>query len=88
MGQEYGNFLKAAPNIKNMGNANGGIAQQFANEAATRRTYANFASQWLAQHGSLTGMDEAFSKLKGAATAPTPSGGKVLAYDPATGLLK
>jgi hypothetical protein len=85
MGQEYSNFLKAAPNIANLGTANADIAKQFATEASTRRAYATFASNWLAEHGSLTGMDAAFAKLKGASSGAQ---GKIRTYNPKTGNLE
>src|SRR6185312_4436133 len=55
MQQEWEAFKKAFPNVRNIGEANEQERQQLHNEAANRRTYANFMGDWLQAHGSLTG---------------------------------
>jgi hypothetical protein len=84
MQSEYGNFLQSFPNVRNTGEANQNITGQLQSEAQNRRSYANFMGDYLAQHGALTGADEAWQAQQKAAQ-PKGAAAKVFDYDPKTG---
>lgn len=64
--------LQSVPSINNLPKQNDAIVSDYEQRAATKRAYANAAQDWLAQHGSLQGFDEAWA-ARGAQSGPAPS---------------
>jgi hypothetical protein len=83
--------LNRVPSINNLPDQNDRLAADIENRAATKRAYANFMSNWLAQKGSLQGADEAWAQLQrggGQPHAAGPAQPRVRTYNPATGNLE
>jgi hypothetical protein len=53
--------LNRVPSVNNLPGQNDTLVKDYEDTAATKRAYANFMSDWLAQHGSLTGADTAWA---------------------------
>jgi uncharacterized protein YvpB len=77
--------LKTVPNRRSLPDQNDASVGGYEKQAATKRAYANFMSNYLAQNGSLTGADEAWSAQQRAAAKPAP---RVRVYNPKTGNLE
>jgi hypothetical protein len=73
--------LQTVPNRTSLPASNDASAQTYVDRAATKRAYASFMSNWLAQHGSLQGADDAWTASQkapqgGASASSRPSGMK------------
>lgn len=88
MGQEYANFLRAFPNIENMGDTNARIHQDLQSDAQRSQVKSAFFRSYLQQHGNLVGADDAFSHAQSQAQAPSQTAPRILSYNPKTGGLE
>lgn len=66
--------LESVPNLRNTPTQNDVAVGGYDERAATKRAYANFVSDWLSQHGSLSGADQAWAQRqsgsRGVAVSP------------------
>jgi hypothetical protein len=83
---EFQKFLGSAPSVENLPKQNDKIIQGYQELAGQRRAYANFASNWLAEHGSLNGMDQAYAA--GGSKPSSAPAQKIRTYNPKTGGLE
>ena len=86
MGPEYANFLRAAPNIENMGETNARINTDIQSDAQRSADKAAFYRTYLQNKGNLSGVEDAYAER--AAPAQQASSVKVRVYNPKTGNLE
>lgn len=88
---EFQKFLGSSMNKDNTGPQNEGLKAQYHSGAEARRAYANFASDWLTQHGSLNGMDQSWNaqnRTGPAASSAGPGNKPRMKWNPQTGALQ
>lgn len=85
---EFQRNLASVPGKDHLGTQNEATVGNYDKTAVARRAYANFASDYLAHNGSLTGVDAAYRAAQGQSSHEAPSGAKMRTYNPTTGRIE